>query len=212
MLKALFPGARGAILTALMLQPKKWWYLSELADHLKTRPSTLQREVKSLANSGILEQRRDGTRLYLRANSGAPIFLDLHGLLEKTAGTVPVLELLLAPYREKIQCAFIYGSVAKGSDNAASDIDLMVIGEIGLTDLASPLRKAEAQLGREVNATVFGAREFAARARNGEHFIRTVLSEPKKFIVGDETNLDVIVVERRRAKASHVKARNRKFA
>lgn len=212
LLEALFPGIKGDILAACILQFARWWYLTELADHLQTRPSSLQREVRSLTAVGILEQRREGTRVYLRANSQSPIFSELCGLVEKTAGIIPALDVLLAPFREKIQCAFIYGSVARRSDNAASDIDLMVIGELGLADLATSLRKAEVRLGREVNATVFGPREFSARARKNDHFIQTVLSDAKQFIVGDDSDLGTITGERRRAKASHVQAGTRQSA
>jgi len=132
LLQALFPTSRANILAACMLQPDKWWYLTELATHLSTTPSSLQRDLISLTEAGILDARRDGRRLYVRANNESPIYSELRGLMEKTAGMVPALKLLLEPFREKILCAFVFGSVAKGTEHAASDVDLMVIGNVGL--------------------------------------------------------------------------------
>lgn len=202
-LQVLFPGSRADILSACMLQPDRWWYLSELAAHLSTRPSSLQRDLKSLTTAGILEQRRDGRRCYVKANSEAPTFPELRGLMEKTAGLPAALKLLLDPFREKILCAFVFGSVARSTEHYGSDVDLMVVGEVGLLGLSPGLRRIEHRLGREVNATLFTAGEFRARAR--EHFLKTVLSGEKSFVIGDEQILGDITGEQRRAKARHFK-------
>src|SRR6266571_8984001 len=110
-LAALFPTVRGDVLAATLTQPDKWWYLSELAEFLRTTPSSLQRELKALVAAGILEQRREGTRTYFKAESRSPLFGDLRGLLEKTAGVLPVLQHALDPLGGQIDCAFVYGSV-----------------------------------------------------------------------------------------------------
>jgi predicted nucleotidyltransferase len=209
LLTVLFPAARADILSACLLQPDKWWYLSELADHLGTGLSSLQREIESLTEAGILERRREGTRVYVKANTEAPIFPELRGLFEKTAGLLPALRLLLEPFREKILCAFVFGSVARRTEHAASDVDLMVIGDIGLLDLASPLRAIERRLGREVNATVFGAREFRTKMKNGDHFLTSVMRGRKEFVIGDESVLGGIAREQKRAEASHLEKRAR---
>ena len=88
-LRALFPTVRGEILAATLTQPDKWWYLSELAQFLRTTPSSLQRDLKALVDGGILEQRREGTRVYFKADTRSPLFADLHGFVEKTAGLLP---------------------------------------------------------------------------------------------------------------------------
>jgi len=206
-LRALFPASRGGILSACLLQPDKSWYLTELAAYLKTSPSSLQRDIKSLTAAGILQLRRDGTRVYLKANTEAPIFPELRGLIEKTAGLIPALQLLLEPFREKITCAFVFGSVARSTDHAASDVDLMVIGEVGLLDLSPLLRDVERKLGREANATVFSQREFRARVRMKDHFVDAVLRGTKEFVLGDRGKLGDIVGEQRRTKTQHVEKR-----
>lgn len=192
MLDALFPGTRQRVLAATLRQPDKWWFLSELAEFLGTTPSSLQRELASLANAGILEQRRDGVRTYFRAQKSSPIYRELRGIIAKTAGIVPTLQELLRPLDEKITLAFLYGSVARGQEHAASDIDLMVVGQAGLADLTPFLRKAERILGREVNATTFSSREFGNKAAAGDHFLAAVIKEPRRFVKGNERELGKI--------------------
>lgn len=208
----LFPGAKGDILAACMSQSEKWWYLTELAGHLRATPSTLQRDLKVFVETEVLEQRRDGSRVYYRANSRNPIFGELRGLVEKTVGILPALKVLLEPFRERIVCAFVYGSVAKSTDHAESDIDLMIIGEIGLAELSTPLRQVEERLGREVNVSSFSTADFQARMASGDHFLTAVLGGEKKFVKGNEHDLEAIAGKPRRARTSNVKARTPKSA
>src|SRR5215813_13177005 len=127
-LDALFPRIRQAILVATVLHPDRWWYLSDLAKHLGVRPSSLQRELATLVEAGILQRREDGNRVYFQANPDCPFLSELQGLLVKTAGIVDVLRETLAPFAKRIDWAFIYGSVARAEELASSDVDLMIIG------------------------------------------------------------------------------------
>jgi predicted nucleotidyltransferase len=192
-LTALFPQVRQGVLAATLTQPSKWWYLSELADRLGTTPSSLQRELSSLVASGILTQRREGTRAYFKAETRSPVFRELQQLFEKTAGLIPIVEQILDPFGDKIECAFVYGSVARNREHATSDVDLMVVGKAGLADLSSALRKAEQRLGREVNATVYSPEEFHEKVRSHDHFLATVLNGRKHFVKGGQSDLDEIV-------------------
>ena len=192
-LTALFPQVRQGVLAATLTQPGKWWYLSELADRLDTSPSSLQRELASLVASGILVHRREGTRAYFKAETKSPVFRDLQQLFEKTAGLASAIEQMLARFGGKIQCAFVYGSVARSREHATSDVDLMVIGKAGLADLSPALRKAETQLGREVNVTTYSAEEFRERIKSRDHFLTAVLRERKQFVKGGQRELDEIV-------------------
>jgi DNA-binding transcriptional ArsR family regulator len=106
-LGALFPTVRGHVLAATLTQPDKWWYLSELAQFIGTTPSSLQRELKALVNGGILEQRREGTRIYFKAETRSPLFPELRGLLEKTAGLLLTLRQALKLFAGRIDCAFV---------------------------------------------------------------------------------------------------------
>jgi DNA-binding transcriptional ArsR family regulator len=136
-LDSLFPSVRAGLLSATMLQPEHWWYMTELAKHLGVPPSSLQRELDSLVGAGFLLRRQDGRRIYFKANTEAPLFPELRGIVEKTTGVVPALTTALGKFREKIDLALIYGSMARGQEHAGSDIDLMVVGRIQQIDFAS---------------------------------------------------------------------------
>jgi len=192
-LSALFPQVRQGVLAATFTQPEKWWYLSELADRLGTGPSSLQRELSSLVANGILVHRREGARAYFKAETRSPVFRDLQQLFEKTAGLIPIVEQILKPFGKRIRCAFVYGSVAKSREHATSDVDLMVIGGVGLADLSSGLRKAEERLGREVNVTAYSPEEFREKVKSRDHFLAAVLRGRKQFVKGGQSDLDEII-------------------
>lgn len=192
-LEALFPRIRQGVLVATLTQPEKWWYLSELAEHLHTTPSSLQRELAALVAIGILQKRREGARKYFKAQRASPLFPELRGLFDKTAGLIPVLQEILQPLQDKIECAFVYGSVARGEEGALSDVDLMVIGSAGLAALSPALRKAESRLGREINVTSYSESEFRQKLAAKDHFLSTVLRERKQFVKGGRSDLDKII-------------------
>jgi predicted nucleotidyltransferase len=193
LLDSLLPSVRQGVLAATLTQPEKWWYLSELAQFLHTRPSSLQRELRSLEQSGILQQRKDGRRTYFKAETRSPIFRELRSMFQKTVGLVPTLRQALRPFENKITCAFVYGSVARGEERATSDVDLMVIGNVGLAQLSPVLRKAEKRLGREVNVTNYSVDEFRKKVAEGDHFLATVLKGDLQFVKGEQGDLDAVV-------------------
>jgi predicted nucleotidyltransferase len=187
----LFPKVRRELLGTILLHPKQSWYLSELVRHLGRAPSQLHRELAALTDAGVLQRRVEGRQTYFAANPACPYLPELAGLLRKLMGSEHVLRGALEPLRDKIQCAFIYGSVARGDETAESDVDLMVIGEIGISDLVPALREAEKALGREINPTIYPPRELARKLKSGHHFIRSVLKEPSKtFIIGTNRELE----------------------
>ena len=188
-LDSLFPRTRQAILAATLLHPERWWYLSDLAKHLGVRPSSLQRELAALTRAEILARRQDGNRVYFHANPDCPFLPELQGLLVKTIGVADILREALTPFAKRIAWALIYGSVARAEELATSDVDLMVIGTIGLADLAPALRRAEKCLSRAVNPTLYSREEFATKLRAGDHFLTSVLDGATLFILGDRHEL-----------------------
>ena len=191
-LAALLSPTRQGVLTSLFLRPDKEWYLSELAASLGTGPSSLQREIDALVRVGVLAKRVDGRRSYIKANEDSPIFPELRGLIEKTS------EVLFRMLREAIagtkglKVGFIYGSLARGEEGAGSDVDLMILGDVSSMDLSPRLRAVEAAVGRQVNPTVFSVDEFAKKAAEKNHFLRTVLRNKKIMLVGTEDELHQI--------------------
>ena len=183
-LDSLFPQIRQALLAATLLHPERWWYLSGLAQYLNVTPSSLQRELAALTQAGILEARRDGNRTYYRPNANCPFLGDLQALFAKTVGLADVLREALAPYRNQLEVAFVYGSIARGEYTSESDIDLMLIGTLSLADVSLALRDAERTLKRPINPTLYALPEFAARLAEGNHFIRTVMQSDKIYLKG----------------------------
>jgi predicted nucleotidyltransferase/DNA-binding transcriptional regulator YhcF (GntR family) len=189
-LDALFPGVRQEILAATLLSPEKSWYLSELAAHLGTSPSSLQRELQALAKSGILDRKQDGRRTYYRAQTASPVFQELRALFSKTAGIIPLLNSELTRFGSKIKWAAVYGSVARGKEQTQSDIDLLVVGPVGMTEFLPALRRVEQQFGREVNVTRYSEAQFLAKRRGRDHFLNSVLEGKLITILGFPNELE----------------------
>ncbi len=149
--------------------------------------ATVRQELKRLSGLGVIAARLDGNRTYYRANISHPLYADIRNLVLKTAGLVEVLREALAS--SDIRVAFVFGSVAAGTEKAESDIDLMVIGSLSLRQLSRLLSGVGAQVGREINPHVFTPEEFAQRKQAGDHFISTVLASPKLFVIGGKREL-----------------------
>lgn len=188
-LDALLPKTRQGILAAILLQPEKAWYVSELARRMGVPPSSLQRELQDLARAGILKSHKKGRMSYYQANMDSPVFPEMHGLLLKTAGLVDALGDALKALAAKLSVVFVYGSIASGHEQSDSDIDLMVIGTVSPAELAVPLRRAREWLNREINPTVYTSAEFNRKRAAKDHFLTQVLSKPKLFVVGSENEL-----------------------
>lgn len=206
---ALFPQVRRDLLAAFFLQPDRWWYLSELAEHLGTRPSSLQRELASLTSSGVLRQKRDGKRVYFQPESEAPIFKVLAELMTLTQGLPHDLAAVMDQFGDRVLCAFIFGSTARNEDNALSDVDLMVIGSVGLADLATSIHRLEQRFRRQIDISCYSPDEFKKKVSEGNHLLTRVLEQPKIFLKGTEHELETIVGRSNSATARHQSARDR---
>ena len=148
----------------------------------------VQTELKKLLGMQLVTSRRSGNRLYYRANREHPLYPEIHSLVLKTSG---LCDYLTGSFnaRDDISLAFVFGSIAAGNEGAASDIDLMVIGSIGLRALSGVLADFRSTVGHEVNPHVFSKEEFLKRKNEGEHFISSVLSSPRLFVKGTEHDL-----------------------
>ncbi|WP_216355506.1 nucleotidyltransferase domain-containing protein [Geothermobacter hydrogeniphilus] len=150
---------------------------------------TIQTELKKLTRLGLVSRRKDGNRLYYSARREHPLFRDIQGMVLKTAGLVEVLKNAVAG-RADIEMAFVFGSVARQEEQAESDIDLLVIGRIGLRELIRALSGLAGQLGREINPHVFSVEEFVRRKLAGDHFLTRVLEDGKLFVKGTADDLE----------------------
>jgi predicted nucleotidyltransferase len=185
----LFPRVRRAVLTLLMRDPGKRWHLREVVRRADCAIGTVRRELKGLVDCGIVVENRDGNRTYYQANSQCPVYAELTGLIRKTSGLADVLRTALAGLGDRVIVAFVYGSQARQEAGPTSDIDLMVIGEVGFAEVVSVLAQAQDTLGREVNPTVYSPKEFARKSSSGHHFVQSVLKDRKLFLIGDADEL-----------------------
>ena len=152
--------------------------------------ATVRQELKRLVCLGLIEARRDGNRIYYHAQKQHPLFFEIHNLVLKTTGLVEVLRNALA--HDDIRVAFVFGSVSRSTEKAHSDVDLMVIGSIGLRQLTKLLSGVSRQVGRELNPHIMTITEFKRRRKTRDHFLTTVLAAPRLFVIGDEHELETV--------------------
>lgn len=184
--------ARLELLKLILMNPERDYYLREAASQTGLPVHAVQREVEKLEKSGLLEKNRRGNRVYLRANSASPIFEEMRSIIMKTAGLGDSLRQALADGEDKIKAAFIFGSVARGEDTGLSDIDLLVVGSISGRELSSLMSSSRKAIGREINQLVMTPAEYRKRVKANDHFLTTVIREPKLFLVGDESVLKAL--------------------
>jgi uncharacterized protein len=182
----LFSGGRRSILALLYGHADEQFYLREIARRAGTGIGATQRELRQLSEAGIIHGIRRGHQIYYQANRKNPIFAELKSILAKTSGIRDILLEVLAPLSDRIKLAFVYGSIARGEETSSSDVDLMVVGGVSFADVASALSESEPKLGREVNPTVYGPREFREKLTAKNHFLSTVVKDKKLFVIGDE--------------------------
>lgn len=166
-------------------------HLRELERQSGLAVGTVRQELKKLTGLGLVKVEPDGNRTQYQADRNHPLFPEIHGLVLKTVGLTGVLRPVLEG--SEIELAFIFGSVAAGSAGAESDIDLLVVGGLGLRQLVGRLGGLSSVLGREINPHIFTADEFTARRRSGDHFLSTVLAGPVMFVKGDSRELAAMV-------------------
>lgn len=184
--KVLFGQTRRSVLALLFGHADEQFYLREIARRGGTGIGATQRELGQLTEAGLISRVRRGHQIYYQANRKNPIFSELKSILVKTSGVRGILLEGLTSLEDRIKLAFVFGSIARGEEKASSDVDLMVVGEVSFTDVVSALGQIEAKLGREVNPTVYGPREFCEKLAAKNHFLSTIAKEKKLFVIGDE--------------------------
>jgi DNA-binding transcriptional ArsR family regulator len=184
----LLPEYRRRVLGLLLLHPEEALHGREIARRTGLPAGTVTRELTKLAEVGLLQRERRGNQRVYRANTSSPVFNELAGILRKTSGLADVLAQALASVAPKLRVAFIFGSIAQGRESAGSDVDLILIGDLGFSQAVALLHAAQATLGREVNPKVFTASEFTSKAAT-ETFLGDVLAKPKIFLIGSDHDL-----------------------
>ena len=189
---ALFTKTQQRVLGVLFGQPERTFYASELIRDAGTGSGAAQRELAKLEGSGLISARRIGHQKHYQANAASPLYSELRNIVLKTVSLAEPLRDALKPLSKAIRAAFVYGSVAKATDQSASDIDLMIISDsLTYGEVFGALERVTRAVGRRVNPTVYTAAEFSKRARSENAFVTRVLEQPKIWVIGSDDDLTV---------------------
>jgi predicted nucleotidyltransferase len=190
---ALFSKVQLSVLGLLIGQPDRSFRISEIIRLVGSGSGAVQRELETLTAAGIFTVSSSGNQKLYRANRQSPIFEELYGIVLKTVGLLEPLKKALKPYQSKIVFAFVYGSIAKGTDIAKSDIDLMIIGEqITYGDIFMALQNAEKTLQRPINPNLMTVDDWRKRRASKSAFVTKIAEQPKMFVVGTDHELQGI--------------------
>lgn len=187
---ALFGRVRQGVLGLLFGHPQRSFYASEIIRHLGAGSGAVQRELARLEAAGLLIASRIGRQKHYQANRAAPVYAELRGIVLKTSGLADVLRSALSGLEAHVRAAFVFGSMAKGLDAAASDIDLMVISDdLAYPELFARLETASAQLARTIHPTIYTSEDFERRVREDNPFLTKVLAQARIWILGSDDDL-----------------------
>jgi len=185
----LFKDYRRRVLGLLLMHTDKRYHVREIARLTDTVAGTLHKELARLADAGLLLKETVGNQVIYEANRDCPIFEELASIFRKTSGLTDVLAGTLALFPDRIVAAFVFGSMASGKETAGSDIDLLIIGEVGFSEIVKAVYSAQEVLGREINPKVYSKKEWRKMLKDKDAFITEVLKKPKLFIAGSEDEL-----------------------
>ena len=187
---ALFPRVQQRVLALLFGQPDRRFQSAELIRLAESGTGAVHRQLRRLADAGWVTVLRAGNQKHYQANRASPAFAELHGLIVKTVAVVEPLRRALTTKSRDIRAAFVYGSLAKGTDKAGSDVDVMVISErLGYQDLFEALQAAERVLARPVNPNVMSLAEWRAKLAKKDSFAARIAAQPRLFVIGSDDEL-----------------------
>lgn len=188
---ALFTRVQQRVLALLFGQPDRRFQSAELIRLAKGGTGAVHRQLARLAEADLVSVTRTGNQKHYQANRASPVFAELHGLITKTVGLGEPLRHALAPLTSRIRAAFIYGSAAKGTDRAGSDVDLMVISDsLRYPDVYEALQAVEATLARPVNPTVLTSAEWRKKRAGSDSFATRVAGQARLFVIGSDDELE----------------------
>lgn len=195
--EVLFGKTRRNVLSLLFGRPDERFYMRQVARMTGASVAAVQHELARLTTAQLVVRTPEGKQVYYRANTESPVFNEIRGLMDKTVGAVAVVRSTLSGLagEGRIDIAFIYGSVASGTYDAFSDVDVMIIGEIKLSEIIPALRVAQDRLGREINPTIYPGEELRMRLTDREHFVTQVMDGPKIIVIGSENDLERLAAE-----------------
>lgn len=196
LVEVLFGAYRRRILGLLLLRPDESFYVREIERLTGVPAGSLHRELKLLAEAGLLRRSSSGNQVRYQVEQSCPIFGELAGIFRKTAGLADVLREALTPLQSKIELSFVFGSLAQGKEKAGSDIDLLVLGSASFASVVQACNDCRERLGRDVNPVVMTEAAFRKKLETGDRFVTRVTREPKIFVIGDASEFGELAEDR----------------
>jgi uncharacterized protein len=182
----LFGQTRGRVLALLYGMPDQAFFVRQIARQVGTSVGTVQRELETLSQAGLIERTMTGMQVFYQANRDHPAFAEIHSLVAKTSGIFQQIRSALTPLAPRIAAAVVYGSLARGEENAQSDVDLLIVGDVTLDEVLTQVAPLEQVIGRPINPTIYSRQEFESKRKTGNHFLNALMQNKKVFLIGDE--------------------------
>ena len=189
----LFGKTRRAVLALLYSHVEEPFYLRQIARAAGVGLGAVQRELKKLSEAGIIRRTVRGRQVYYQANLECPVYSELKSLVVKTVGVGDVLRAALVPLADRINVAFLFGSLVRGGERSSSDVDVMIVGDVTFAEVVSVLGRAQETVRREINPLVYPPEEFHFKLAADHHFLKKTLEGSKFFLIGDEYELAKLV-------------------
>lgn len=183
---ALFTTTQQRALAFLYGHPDRSFYTNEILRVTGMGVATVKRELDRMRAAGILRMARVGNQHHYQADPRCPIYAELIGIVKKTVGVTEPIRAALKLVADRIVWAFIFGSVASGKESAGSDIDLLIVGDLGFSEVANALYPLQAELGREVNPKLYMEPEWRQLRASDDAFIREIMAKPRIDVIGGE--------------------------
>jgi len=196
-IELMFGSYRRQLLAHLLLRPDEAFYVRELARMTGLPAGSIHRELTALYESGLLLREHHGNQVLYRANQECSIYSELAAIFRKTVGLAALMGDALADIADKIDLAFVFGSMATGRQNQSSDVDVMIIGDIQLVDVVRKLSPVQQTLGREINPVITTTRKFVAQMNKNDRFVSRLLNEARIFIIGSEDEFAKLAEDRK---------------
>jgi len=188
--QSLFSEVQLKVLALLFGQPNRKFQMSEIISLANSGVGAVHRIIMRLVKSGLVNEDIIGRTKFYHANTESPVFQELYGIVIKTVALTIPLQSALTSYMNSICSAFIYGSIARGTDNASSDIDIMVIGEeLRYTDILNAMQPVEKDIKRTISVKILSLKEWKSKVEGQNPFVTRVLNQPKIFLKGSEYDI-----------------------
>lgn len=188
--QSLFSEVQLKVLALLFGQPNRKFQMSEIISLANSGVGAVHRIIMRLVKSGLVNKDMIGRSKFYHANAESPVFQEIFGIVIKTVGLTTPLQSASAPYMNSICSAFIYGSIARGTDSASSDIDIMIIGEeLRYTDILNAMQPVEIDIKRTISVKILSRKEWKSKVEGQNPFVARVLNQPKIFLKGSENDI-----------------------